>query len=69
MWFYVYPGAGACCVDQAGLKLIEICLPLPPQYWNQKCAPLPSYRCLHYDYHYCFFFLKIFIYFLHVSTL
>ena len=21
-------------VDQAGLELIEICLPLPPEYWN-----------------------------------
>jgi hypothetical protein len=23
-----------CFVDQAGLKLKEICLPLPPKFWD-----------------------------------
>ena len=26
--------SGTCSVDQAGLKLIEICLPLPSKCWN-----------------------------------
>lgn len=26
-------------VDQADFILIEICLPLPSEYWDQLCAP------------------------------
>ena len=29
-------------VDQAGLELTEICLPLPPKCWNKRRAPSPS---------------------------
>ena len=30
-------------VDHAGLELIEICLPLPPEYWDsRRVPPLPS---------------------------
>ena len=38
------PGySGTHIVDQAGLELIEIHLPLPPDCWDQRCAPpLPS---------------------------
>ncbi|KAM7339825.1 hypothetical protein ACRRTK_000440 [Alexandromys fortis] len=28
-------------VDQAGLELTEICLPLPPECWDQRLAPPP----------------------------
>jgi hypothetical protein len=33
-----YPGTHY--VDQADLKLTEICLLLPPECWDQRCAPL-----------------------------
>ncbi|XP_052598704.1 NF-kappa-B essential modulator isoform X4 [Peromyscus californicus insignis] len=39
--FGAYPGS--CSVAQAGLELTEICLPLPPKYWDQShTPPLPS---------------------------
>jgi hypothetical protein len=28
-------------MDQAGLKLTEICLPLPPEYWDSRHVPPP----------------------------
>lgn len=29
-----------CYIDQASLKLSELHLPLPPESWDQRCAPL-----------------------------
>jgi len=26
-------------VDQAGFELLEICLPLPPELWDERCVP------------------------------
>lgn len=42
---------GTCCVHQAGLKLTEVYLPLPPECWDERQVPpcivslvsLPSY--------------------------
>ena len=31
---------GSHNVEQAGLKLTEICLPLPPKCWDKRHAPL-----------------------------
>lgn len=28
----------ACYVDQAVLELVEICLPQPLKYWDQRCV-------------------------------
>ena len=34
-------------VDQAGLKLTEICLPLPPECWDSRRAPpLPGFSLI-----------------------
>jgi hypothetical protein len=27
------------CVDQAGLEITKIHLPMPPENWNQSCTP------------------------------
>ena len=35
-----YPGIHF--VHQAGVKLTEICLPLPPGCWDYRCVPLPT---------------------------
>jgi hypothetical protein len=32
-------------VDQAGFRLTEICLPLPPEYWDLKHVPPCSVTC------------------------
>ena len=35
------PGCpGTCLIDQAGLQLTEIYLPLPPECWDLRCVPL-----------------------------
>jgi hypothetical protein len=37
-----YPGTSS--VDQASLELTELQLPLPPEYWDQRCElPLPGH--------------------------
>ncbi|XP_052030978.1 uncharacterized protein LOC127679296 isoform X2 [Apodemus sylvaticus] len=33
---------GIHSVDQAGLEVIEICLPLPPERWDYWCVPPPT---------------------------
>ena len=35
------PARELALVDQAGLELTEICLPLPPECWVQRCVPPP----------------------------
>jgi hypothetical protein len=32
---------GSSFIDQAGLELTEIHLPLPPECWDLRCAPPP----------------------------
>ena len=39
-----------CFIDQAGLELTEIYLPLPPKCWDQRCVPpLPSLLSLSFN--------------------
>lgn len=36
---------GICSVDQVGLEFTEICLPLPPEHWDERhVPPLPSFQ-------------------------
>jgi hypothetical protein len=45
------------CVDEAGLELIEIYLPLPP---TSKVLGIKG-TCLYYHYHYHYFLLLLFL--------
>ena len=45
------PALELAFVNQVGLKLTEICLPLPPECWDERLVPLLHY-CLAKIYYY-----------------
>jgi hypothetical protein len=56
------PGCpGISSLDQAGLKLTDICLPLPPKCWEPTTAQLPLFTITNYYFYMCLYIAYLFL--------
>jgi hypothetical protein len=58
--------AVTCYIDQAGLKLTEILLPLPSEFWDK--GHVPALLDFHIDFKYFYFYFFLFIFFWFFET-